>query len=435
MDHQQNSQSFFSRNSHIIKLGFVGIMALLLLIPVAFVKEIIHEREVLKESAQGKISEQWGSSQKFTSPILVIPFKEEDKTPEGKLSYKDRHIFLSAENLSITTTNDTEKRKKGIFSSIVYTTKLAANGAFNLSVLPTTSKNTYDFDNAYLLIGLTDPTTIASKVLLQVSDTTYNAKLGSPFKSTVDNGLFSMVKIDRKKDIQTFKLQLDIRGSNQLDIIPASKNADLSMQANWPSPSFNGKSLPKTRTITNKGFNATWVTNEYNTAIRDTWSDGSLDISQIPSTISVSFLETANDYQKNQRSAKYAFLIISLSFLSFFVFEFFNKAKIHPIQYAMVGFALAIFYVLLIAFTEHIGYNLAYIISASAVIVLILTYSKAIFKNTKAVIGLGGLLVFLYTYIFVLLQLEDYALLAGAIGLFLILTIIMYLSRKVDWYA
>jgi inner membrane protein len=187
--------------------------------------------------------------------------------------------------------------------------------------------------------------------------------------------------------------------------------------------------------IRNDGFNAEWVASEYNRPYPSTWRAGELNVNHYSNHFGVQLLQRADYYQKNMRSAKYALLIIALSFAVFFFFELWLKTGIHPIQYIMIGFSLIVFYTLLLSLTEHIGFNRAYWISFVVVLLLLLqVYTYGILSNWRPVLALSGLFVALYGYIFVLMQLEDFALLAGSIGLFVILATVMLLSRKVDWY-
>ena len=433
MEIPSEKKSFFERNHFIIKFGIIGLLALLLLIPVAFIQNIIWEREQLKSTTQLNIQAMWGSNQKIVTPILVIPFKETLIDEKQKATVIERDLFLSGEKVNIDCKVTSEKRQKGIFSTIVYTDINTISGNFDISKIPNDSKYTYDFNNARFVFGLTDPGAISSKVKLIWNNEPTEVKPGSHWQ-TIAAGAFA--KIILKPEIKTYSytLNFEMRGSATIEFVPACKEADITMTANWPSPSFTGKNLPKSRNITGKGFDAHWSTNEFNNAMLDNWTRTDLVLSNKEAIVSVAFVETANDYQKNTRSSKYALLIIALSFTTFFIFEFYHKRKIHPIQYTFIGFALAIFYLLLISLTEHLGYNISYIISALAVIAIITIYARAIIKNLKSTLILVAVLIFLYAYIFILLQLEDYALLVGSIGLFMVLAGIMISSRKIDWY-
>jgi inner membrane protein len=435
MDTANNTKSFFQKNHYLIKIAFIGFIALLLMIPIAFVTDIIRERESLRQQTKSEISQLWGGNQTMVTPILIIPFKETLQDSEKKSYITEKTLYISALDIKIDNIIKAEKRQKGIFSSIVYTNQYKVLGNFDLSTIPVDKNINYDYTKAVLQLGLTDPSSIASKVILKINDEMIDVQPGSIKKNVIENGLHASIRLYPETKNFNFSIEFDIRGSNNVAFILATKNAEINMNANWPNPSFIGKNLPKTREIKTDGFLANWLTNEFNNNTLAYWSDENINLSQSPPIVSVDLIETADDYQKNTRTSKYALFIIALSFCTFFVFEFLHKSKIHPIQYLLIGLALSVFYLLLLSLSEHLGFNMAYYISALAVTIIIVVYARAIIPNIKSTLILTGILVFLYSYIFVLMQLEDYSLLAGSIGLFLILALVMIGSRKVNWYA
>jgi len=206
------------------------------------------------------------------------------------------------------------------------------------------------------------------------------------------------------------------------------------MSSDWPSPGFVGKVLADNHDITDKGFSANWKVSEYSRSVPSIWSDDQYRVGNGNRSFGVELIQPVDQYQQNMRSAKYALLIISLSFVAFFFFEVMYRKKVHPVQYTFIGLSLSIFYYLLLSISEHLGFDMAYMIASTSIIALILGYSKSILKSSKSLWILGLILILLYSYIFILLQLEEYALIAGSIGLFSILAMIMYMSRNVDWY-
>jgi inner membrane protein len=428
------AKTLFKQYQPIIKIFFILIMSLFLLIPVAIVKDIINERLQLRDQTKSKIGEMWGKNQTITTPILVVPYSESVKIENGKIEKTSGQLFLSSDDVKSQFNVATDTKKIGIYSSIVYTSKVNISGKYNLKTIPTYSNRAYDFTRAQLLTGLSDPASIASKVECKINGIETRQKAGSPYKTTISDGLYADFNLPTDLAILNFDIKFDLRGSDELAIIPASKYAEINIESDWANPSFSGRNLPKDKTISPQGFKAHWIANEYNSQVEDYWTSLETNLDKRHPSINAGFLQMADEYQKNMRTAKYALLIIALSFLTFFAFEYVYKKKIHPLQYSMVGIALAVFYMLLVAMTEHIGFNKGYVISAIAVISIICTYIHAIIRQGKSTIILGSILTALYTYIFVLLQLEDYALLAGAVGLFIIVAGIMYLTRNIDWY-
>jgi inner membrane protein len=230
-----------------------------------------------------------------------------------------------------------------------------------------------------------------------------------------------------------FEFDLKLKGSERLAFVPLGKTTDVKMSSNWASPSFDGSFLPDERELNETGFSSNWHILDLNRNYPQSWVGGNYNI--YDSVFGVSLIEPVDGYQKSNRSIAYAILIIALTFLIFLSFEIFNRKKIHPVQYILVGLSLVLFYALLISISEILGFNLAYGIASLATIGLIVLYSNIILKEKRFVAIQGGILVFLYAFVYILLQLEDYALFIGSVGLFIILSTIMYLSRKIDWYS
>ncbi|MBI2589413.1 inner membrane CreD family protein, partial [Candidatus Berkelbacteria bacterium] len=205
------------------------------------------------------------------------------------------------------------------------------------------------------------------------------------------------------------------------------------LKSNWGAPSFSGAFLPDTREITKNSFEASWKILDLNRGYPQSWLGSTYNI--YSSASGVKLLAGVDGYDKATRSAKYALLVVVLTFLVFFFAEVFNRKKIHPIQYILVGLAMVLFYVLLISISEIAGFGAAYIISSIATVGLITLYSKSVLAHGKMALTQGSILAFLYLFIYIILQLEDYALIIGSVLLFSILAAVMYLSRKVNWYA
>jgi inner membrane protein len=230
----------------------------------------------------------------------------------------------------------------------------------------------------------------------------------------------------------SFNCKLNLRGSTSINFIPLGKTTKVHVAGAWNAPGYIGNFSPET-TPSTEGFDATWNILRYNRSIPDSWEDYNMD-SFYDSTFGVNLVNTVDHYQQNMRSAKYAFMFISLTFVVFFFVEILTKKRIHPIQYLLVGIALILFYSLLLSISEQLSFGLAYLIASIAIIGLITAYTYSIFKNKLQTAMLTAILCLLYVFLYVILQLEDIALLIGSIGLFIILGIIMYFSRKINWY-
>jgi inner membrane protein len=213
---------------------------------------------------------------------------------------------------------------------------------------------------------------------------------------------------------------------------PVGKVTDVRLSSAWPNPSFNGAFLPDRRRVGDTGFTANWNVLHLNRNYPQLWTSNKYDISG--SAFGIDLLLPVDSYQKTYRSIHYAILFIGFTFLVFFFIEVLNKIFIHPMQYLLVGVALIVFYTLLLAISEHLHFNLAFILSALATLFLIGGYVRAILRSARLTMLISGILTILYAFIFVIIQLQDYALLIGSIGIFIILALVMYFSRKIDWY-
>ena len=411
------------------KLGFIVLFILLLLIPVALIQDLIGERENLQRNVEQEIAASWGKEQTIQGPVLCIPY-EKTYVFENKNLVERHLLYLAPEELKINSGIETEIRTKGIFNTVVFEGKNQMQGTFDITLLPKDAALKYLFNEAVLLTGLTDPTAVTQKINIRWNDTEQQAIPGTQNSEFIKSGFHNPAPITAGQSSCTFDIQLSLRGTSAMNYLPSGRNTTITAQSPWPSPSFTGRNLPAKRNITAQGFEANWTANEYNRPFPGFWLNDEYRTSSEQGVFGVKLIQTADFYQKNMRSAKYAFLVIALSFMTFFFFEMMLKIKIHPIQYILIGLSLAIFYALLLSLTEHIGFNSAYLISFGAVVALIATYAYAIFKTWKPILLLSFLFSLLYGYIFILLQLEDYALLAGSIGLFLILASVHAVVQK-----
>jgi inner membrane protein len=328
-----------------------------------------------------------------------------------------------------------EKRYRGIFEVVVYESVLSLNGSFNqfdFDQLEVESKNVH-FDQATFNVGVSDLRGIETQVSLNWNN---KASLFNPSTSTNDlvkSGINANIKIDKDDSLNyEFNVELDLKGSQHLYFVPVGKITDINIASDWSTPSFTGEYLPDTRTINNSGFTANWNILHLNRNYPQSWTGSQHNVSY--SSFGTDLLLPVDGYKKSHRVARYSILFIVLTFLVFFFVEIMNKVFIHPIQYLLVGIALVVFYSLLLSFSEHILFNFSYILAAVLTLFLVTGYTMAILKSKTLSLLILGILTILYTFIFIIIQMEDYALLIGSIGIFIILGIVMFFSRKIDWY-
>jgi len=381
------------------KIGFILLLILLLMIPNMLIRDLIHERKGLEYSVQSEIAASWGPSQKMMGPILTIPFSKEESTEEGP-KVTEHKLRILPKTLIIDVGLNTEERQKSIYKAILYNAKHNISGSFILPEESDFGKNMsiIHWSEATLDFGFSASASLDNIVNLQWDKTNYKMKSGPSDYQLFPSAIHTIIEIDPTKKKYSFDTEIGINGSESIKYMPIASNTKVSMTSGWDSPGFIG--LP----LRNESFG-------------------------------VDLVQMVGHYQKNMRSAKYALLIISLSFLVFFFFEILKGNKIHPVQYIFVGLALSIFYSLLLSLSEHIGFDLAYLLAAGSVVGLIGWYSKFMLRQSSNVMILSIVLGGLYTYIYILLQMEEFALLVGSIGLFVVLAISMYLSRNMDWYG
>jgi inner membrane protein len=436
-------QSFFERlnnwirNSITIKLISIGILILIMLIPTSMIESLIRERQYTMESSISEVSSKWGYAQTITGPVLSVPYKSYQKDQKGTVVEILNYAHFLPDKLDINAKLLPEMRYRGIYEVVVYNSKLNFSGSFSSIKLKDWNipENLINWKDAFVSIGIPDMRGIENKVSLNWNEKKLPLNPGIDSKDLMESGISVKIPLSEKdsSQIYNFSFVISLNGSEDLNFIPLGKETNVQLESSWTTPSFDGAFLPDQRDISAKGFKAKWNVLHLNRNYPQQWRNSEYNVTS--SGFGVKLLVPVDEYQKTTRSAKYAVMIIALTFILFFFSEVLNKKRIHPIQYLLVGIALCIFYTLLLSLSEHINFNLAYIISSIAVIGLITVYSLSIFNN-KRMSGLMCLiLVILYAFVFTILQLEDYALLMGSIGLFIVLAVIMYLSRKINWYS
>ncbi len=424
------------RDSVTFKLFAIGVLILALMIPTAMIMGLVSEREYTSQNAVSELSSKWGEMQTITGPILTVPYRAYVKDEKGKIIETIEYAHFLPDDLKISGGVQPETRYRGIFEVVVYNTKLTFAGVFshpNLQDwnLPVESVL---WENAFVAVGIPDMRGIQQLVELQWNDSTLVFNPGIETREVLNAGVSVATPLLADNAGQyTFSFELNLNGSRELNFTPLGRETLARLTSNWPDPSFSGAFLPDQRTVSPDGFEAEWRVLHLNRNYPQQWRGSQPELSG--SVFGVTLLVPVDHYQKTMRSAKYAIMFLVLTFMTFFFVEVLNKRRIHPFQYILVGLALVIFYLLLLSFAEHIPFNYAYGIGSFAVIGLITAYSRSIFRQTRLTLLTAGVLTLLYSLMFVILQLQDYALLMGSIGLFVVLAIVMYVSRNIDWYG
>ncbi len=441
----QNRIGNWLRNSISLRMLVVGFILLVLLIPLAFVKDLIKERGQRQQEVIDEINGKWGKSVTLYGPIIKIPYRtfEQEKVlnPDTKAYITtEKEVFHTAyflpENLDIQSKVDTEVLNYGIYESVVYSTQLRLSGnfeGFDFSAIEVPDKDIL-WSKATLLLRTSNLKGIRTEVEFALDSARYalKPKFNNQRISTLESGFIkSMTEFKDKK--LPFELQMEMNGSESLRFVPIGKVTTTAMKSDWPSPSFSGEFLPEddSKTIGPDGFKAQWKILEINRQFGQSFFYNLPELSEF--AFGTDLIVPIDDYQKTERSSKYGFMIIGLTLLVFLLIQLISKISIHPFQYLMIGLALVMFYTLLISITEHQNFLRAYLISGSAVIGLISLYSASILRSFKFSLLIFSSMTALYSFIFVIIQLENYALLVGSVGLFVILAIIMFATRRIDW--
>lgn len=418
-----------------LKIGIITVLVLLLLIPTKLVEGVIKERARIQTDAIDEISGKWGGGQTITGPYISIPFDRYEKKNSYTTKKHTDYLHILPEKLTIEGNVLPEKRYRGIYEVVVYESDLKISGSFkpiNFEQFDIDPENIH-FDKAKLNIGISDLKGIEKQISLNWNDSSTFFNSGTSSNDIARMGINASIPLDSNQlTTAKFDLKIDVKGSQYLYFLPLGKTTKVSLNSNWNTPSFTGNYLPDHREVSETGFTANWEVLHLNRKFPQTWINSDYEVES--SSFGADLLLPVDSYKKSMRVAKYAILFIVLTFLVFFFVETLNKVFIHPIQYLLVGIALVVFYILLISFSEHLHYNLAYILASVLTLLLVSGYTTAILKSKLIGGMILGILVVLYTFIFGIIQLEDYALLIGSLGVFAILVTVMYFSRKIDWY-
>lgn len=432
------------------KFIITGIITVLLLIPALLVWGLVEERADRAETVARTISKGWGDQQLINGPYLAIPY-EVEVVSKNITNIETKYVLISPQQLNIESKVDVEERKKSIYSTPIYHVKSKLKGKFGSLDLRSViaSGKALDFENAFLAMGISDPAGFRSNVSIKINHRAAkyfepglkqltNSHRHSRYSQRVSKmgGINSSgVNFDLKdanyRDGFDFEIDMALNGSRVLAIVPSGENTKLNITSNWPHPGFDGRFLPESRNINAKGFNAEWTIPNLARGISAVTFSNGLPLAN--SAMKINFVEPLKFYQLVSRTLKYAVAFFSLIFLAVFILEMTGKNSIHWIQYIFTGLAMVVFYVLLLALAEHVGFNIAYLVSAAATTALISWYIGDSLGQNSSSMTMAAVLATTYGVIFLVMKEQEYALLAGAIIAFLAIAATMMITRKVDW--
>lgn len=425
-----------------LELLILGGLVLVLMVSLAMIGSLVDERSRRADAVRSEIASSWGQRQIVGGPVLIVPYRVRYIDAYGKQQVTtDRARFLP-ERLQTTGVLHPERRYRGIYETVLYRADLSVQGAFARPDFSAWNIAPEDvlWNEAAITIGVSDLRGIRGTALrwngapAVLSGGSADAKLWT-------TGLTAPVALPPQAAADAsypFSFDLRVNGSEEIRFLPLGRQTTVELKSAWPDPSFRGAYLPETSSIAPSGFSARWsissLARSYPQSWRGSGEESNAAMSAIaPSAFGAGLFSPVGHYQKTERSVKYGALFIMLTFLTFFLYELLSPVTLHPVQYFLVGGALCLFYLLLLSISEHAPFAAAYAVASIATIALISSYGAALLRSRLRVAGLVGVLTLLYGYLYVLLQLEDWALLMGSIGLFLILALVMYATRRVDW--
>ena len=414
------------RQSVTLKLITIGILALILLIPASMIQSIIHERESLHQQAVYEVSNSWAHDQHISGPMLSVPLIYQHGT--------ERMWHILPQTLDIEGEVMPKSLRRNIYEIVVYNSALHLKGKFKVPALEDTAKiQRIAWEKAFITLGISDLRGVKDQLNIRWNDQELPFQPGNKIPKIINSGISTTVPLSAGATIP-FTLDLNLKGSSRLNFLPLGNTTRVNLTSKWTSPSFQGNHLPEDREVDADGFRAQWLITQLNRNYPNNWIGNTEAPNLQQSSFGVDLILPLDNYQKNIRMAKYGIMTIALTFLIFFLAEIMNGRRIHPFQYILVGLALCLFYVLLLSISEHSNFELAYVLSSLGIIIMISLYSLALMKSAKFTTWLTAALVAIYGFLFVTMQLADYALLIGSIGLFIILAATMYYTRNVNWY-
>lgn len=445
-----------------IKLLLASLIGLALVIPLMLVYALVWDRESQSQTAQGAINAGWGGPQVIAGPVVVVPFRTTQTQNEevgGKTVTRtievEKLLYISPVENSVTTSVKPEKRRKSIYRSVLFEAQVNGEAKFALPPdLPRfgVTRERLLWDRAELRMGTSDARGLTKGASFKANGQPLAVQPGKGPGATSGQGFFAFLPWNGEGDLSV-GYDFGLRGSRSLSLVPRGGQTRWTVSSTWPNPSFSGAFLPEKPTISDKGFKASYTidklalgeapvaTEEAGPPLIEGGGHADYNVSTgMPEAVSgqaravtVGLVEPVNLYSKVDRAVKYGFLFIGFTFLAFLLFDIVGGARVAAAEYLLTGAGLVLFFVLLLAFAEVVGFTAAYLIASAAIIGLLTSYSAAVLGSWKRARFIGALLVGLYALLFVLLNLEAWSLLIGSILLFVALAGVMYATRKVDW--
>jgi inner membrane protein len=425
------------KNSVIAKTFLVGLLILILLIPTAFIGVLIAGREDRRNQAVNEIHSSWSGTQMLTGPVLSIPVRVPAKDDKGRVTWSVSNVLTLPDSLDVVGGIATEPRYRGIYQTVVYTSKLTLAGSFSAPNFDRLGFKgaVVQWDQASVVLGVSDLRGVKDVTPLTWGGRSLALGAGAGMSGVPSalSAALPVAALPTGTGKISFSLSMDLKGSQSLYFVPVGKITTVAVKSAWPSPAFKGLFLPDERTVGASGFDARWKVLSINRNLPSTAVDAALDLSA--NAFGVDLMTPVDQYTSAERAVKYEILFVFFTFLAFFFIEHFQSKRLHPIQYLLVGAGVVLFYLLLLSFSEQMPFPAAYALASAAIVAVVGGYAHAVFGRASITAVVVGILAGLYAYLYTLLRLEDYALLLGSLGLLSALALVMYLTRRFDWYA
>jgi inner membrane protein len=433
-----------SLNPLLARVLVIGALVLVLLVPLSQVENLVRERSGMRDAAEASIAQIFGAEQTIGGPILSIPIDAPVKVADEVRIERTWHRLLP-DQLTLTGDLTPDRRHRGIYQVNVYTARMTLRAAFpavRLAELVASSAKdaVVAWDEARLTIPVADPRGIREISLAQWNGRPLRL-LPSSYADLSGIGALVETRSDPPAAQHVLELDMVIAGTAQLQFLPMAATTKVTLRSSWPHPSFAGAFAPIEPQVSAQGFDARWQVLEINRPVPQSWRDASVSATTLlGSAFGVSLYQPVDTYQRNYRAIRYAILFIALTFLSFFVWEHTagareGAARLHPMHYLLIGLALATFYLLLVALSEHLSFALAYAAAASALVALLGVYLASVMRRIAAGATAAAGIAAVYGALYLLVLSEEYALLIGALMLFAALAVLMLATRRVDWHA
>jgi inner membrane protein len=425
------------------KAVVIAALTLLMLWPLARVENLVTERQVLQHEANDVIAAGFGGLQIVGAPILKVDAQErsvvvDTRTNVSTESWRSIAIRLLPDNVHIETDAAVEVRSKGIYSVPVYVSKVVITGDFKPEAIAGLLASNVDTRvlpaHALIQLPLSGIKYLRTLTRFEVGGQALRAASGEVAGFTALSAPIDLQSIDRTNAL-AFRLEFEIAGSESLHFLPLGSTTNVTARIAWPHPDFDGAFLPISHQLNGEGYTAHWQVLELNRAVPQLWHGESVAHSELLATaFGLRLFQPSDLYTQNYRAVRYGILFVAITFACFFAWEHLVRGlRLHPMQYLLVGLALATFYLLLLALSEHLGFALSYAIAAGALVMLITIYIAGATTNRRSAVGIGAALSASFGALYVILISDDNALLFGSLLVFAILATLMLSTRRLDW--